>query len=123
MVKDGKITTEEGEKLIAAITASDQTPSKKVSKFSMLRVRIDAAEHGEQQKAKVNVNLPLSIAKKATSFVALTPKDVRADLLEKGIDLDSINLGELIEMFENGEITEDLVNIKTDDAEVRVYVD
>jgi hypothetical protein len=52
---------------------------------------------------------------------------VIAELEDKGIDLDAINLKELIEMFEDGELTEELVNIDAGDetkgAKVRVYVD
>ncbi len=56
-------------------------------------------------------NVPLSLAKKAMGLVSLMPKDVKKELNESGIDLDAIDLKELIEMFENGEITEELVNV------------
>jgi len=130
MVKSGKITTEEGENLISAITGSVSAgiaPKRNAGKYSMLRVRVDS--HGTTKKdgAKVNVNVPLSIAKKALGLVSLVPNDVKSELADQGIDLDSINLGELIEMFENGEITEDLVDIVAGDDEqgatVKVYVD
>lgn len=126
MVKEEKITTEEGEKLIAAITGGEEKAVKK-TKYSMLRVRVDARDPEKSETAKVNVNVPLSIAKKAASFIAFTPKDVREDLKERGVDLDAMNIPELIEMFEEGEITEELVNVeagdKTKGATVRVYVD
>ena len=128
MVKEGKITTQEGENLISAVTGNPSSPSKaKTGKFEMLRVRVDSRGTSKKDTATVNVNVPLSVAKKALGLVNLTPKEVRQELADKGIDLDSINLGELIEMFENGEITEELVNIESGDDEngatVRVYVD
>ena len=128
MVKEGKITTEEGENLISAVTGSSSSAAKaKTGKFEMLRVRVDARGTNKKDNAKVDVNVPLAVAKKALGLVSLTPKEVKKELLEQGIDLESIDLGELIEMFENGEITEELVNIESGDEEngatVRVYVD
>ncbi len=126
MVKNGKITTEEGERLIAAIQPNEKQTISKNSK-SMLRVRVDTTDPAIENQAKVNVNIPLSVAKKAAGFLSLVPKDVKSDLSEQGIDLDSIDLKGLIEMFENGELTEELVNVEAGTPEkgaiVRVYVD
>lgn len=126
MVKNGKITTEEGERLIAAIQPNEKQTVSKNSK-SMLRVRVDTTDPAIENQAKVNVNIPLSVAKKAAGFLSLVPKDVKSDLSEQGIDLDSIDLKGLIEMFENGELTEELVNVEAGTPEkgaiVRVYVD
>ena len=76
---------------------------------------------------KPQVNLPLVLAKKMSGLTRLVPKNAKEDLNEQGIDLDSIDLAELIEMFENGEIEEDLVNIEAGDGDdattVRIYVD
>lgn len=126
MVKNGKITPEEGERLIAAIQPNEKQPVSKNSK-SMLRIRVDTTDPTIENQAKVNVNIPLSVAKKAAGFLSLVPKDVKSDLSEQGIDLDSIDLKGLIEMFENGELTEELVNVEAGTPEkgaiVRVYVD
>lgn len=126
MVKNGKITPEEGERLIAAIQPNEKQTVSKNSK-SMLRVRVDTTDPAIENQAKVNVNIPLSVAKKAAGFLSLVPKDVKSDLSEQGIDLDSIDLKGLIEMFENGELTEELVNVEAGTPEkgaiVRVYVD
>ena len=93
----------------------------------MLRVRVDTTDPAIENQAKVNVNIPLSVSKKAAGFLSLVPKDVKSDLSEQGIDLDSIDLKGLIEMFENGELTEELVNVEAGTPEkgaiVRVYVD
>ena len=126
MVKNGKITPEEGERLIAAIQPNEKQPVSKNSK-SMLRIRVDTTDPAIENQAKVNVNIPLSVAKKAAGFLSLVPKDVKSDLSEQGIDLDSIDLKGLIEMFENGDLTEELVNVEAGTPEkgaiVRVYVD
>jgi len=125
MISNGTITQEEGEKLIDALYEKDNE-TKVVKKNSTLRVRITSNEDGKD-KATVNVNFPLILAKKITGLMNLVPKSAKEELNEQGIDLNSIDLKELIEMFENGEITEDLVNIDADGeegkAKVRVYVD
>ncbi len=126
MVKNGTITQEEGEKLIEAIYEKEE-PRKNTGKKSTLRVRIDTQGNNDDDKTTVNVNIPLILAKKMTGLTKLVPKNAKNDLAEEGIDLDSIDLGELITMFENGEIEEDLVNIDAGDDEdkvkVRIYVD
>lgn len=130
MVKNGKITVEEGEKLLAAMRQSDpesEQPKRNKSKYSMLRIRVDVNDPGKDDEAKVTLNVPLTLAKKAAGLLALVPKDTKKDLNEKGIDLDSIDIKELIELFELGEADEELVNIVTGDekkgATVRIYVD
>jgi len=126
MVKDGKITAEEGEKLIAAMDESDK-PRRKNNKYTMLRVRVDVQDPKKEDQAKVTINVPLTLAKKAAGLLSLVPKDTKKELSEKGIDLDGIDLKELIEMFEDGELTEELVNVETGEsgkgAKVRIYVD
>ena len=128
MVKNGIITEEEGEKLIEALYEKEK-PRKNIKKKSTLRVRIDAKDDNGRDKATVNVNLPLVLAKKITGLTSLVPKSAKVELNDQGIDLDSIDLAELIGMFEDGEIDEDLVNIDATDSEgdgtakVRIYVD
>ena len=127
MVKNGTVTQEEGEKLIEALYEKEK-PRKNIKKKSTLRVRIDAKDGTGRDKATVNVNVPLILAKKITGLTNLVPKSAKIELNEQGIDLDSIDLGELIQMFEDGEIDEDLVNIDisdegSDGAKVRIYVD
>jgi len=125
MVRSGKITPEEGEKLLAAIGQGEQKQA--AAKRTMLRIRVDASDPESDGRAKVNVNVPLAIAKKAMGLLSLVPKETRKELSDKGIDLDAIDLRELIEMFENGGLTEELVNVETGTdekgAKVKIYVD
>lgn len=126
MVRSGKVSPEEGEKLLAAIGQNGETKPA-VGKRSMLRVRVDVNDPEKSEQAKVNINVPLAIAKKAAGLVALVPKEAKAELEREGIDLNAIDLKGLIEMFEDGELSEELVNVVTGDetkgATVRVYVD
>lgn len=125
MVKSGRITPEEGEKLMAAIGQGEQKQTQ--CKHTMLRIRVDVKDPEKTDQAKVNINVPLSIAKKAMGLLSLVPKDTKKELSDKGIDLDSIDLRGLIELFENGELTEELVNVETGTdekgAKVKVYVE
>lgn len=126
MVKEGKLTPEQGEQLISAMKPQTSVPDQN-KKNSMLRVRVNVNDPDKKEQAKVNVNVPLSLAKKAVGLVSLMPKDVKKELADEGIDLDAIDLKELIAMFESGELTEELVNVETGTEEkgatVKVYVD
>jgi hypothetical protein len=136
MVKSGRITPEEGEKLLSALgmgsssgsdsAGADQSVRPK-KRATILRIRVDAEERGRDERAQVNLNVPLSLAKKLTGLLKLIPKDAREELDEQGIDLGAINLPELIELFENGEIDGDLVHIDAggegNGAKVRIYVE
>ncbi len=128
MIKEGKITPEEGEKLLSAMRTGDQADAPKAkAKNSMLRVRVDVTDPEKKEQAKVNVNIPLTLAKKAAGLVSLIPKEAKAELADKGIDLEAIDIAELIGLFEDGLLTEELVNVEAGDdekgARVRVYVD
>ncbi len=126
MVREGKISPEDGEKLLSAM-GTEASAKKSGKKNSMLRVRVDVKDPDKKEQARVNVNVPLALAKKAVGLMTFIPKDIKKELAEQGINLDEINLQELIELFEDGEISEELVNVDTGDdvqgAKVKVYVD
>lgn len=126
MVKNETITQQEGEELIEALYEKEE-PKKNTGKNSTLRIRIDTQGNDDPDKTTVNVNIPLVLAKKMSGLTKLVPKSAKEELTGEGIDLDAIDIGELIEMFENGEISEDLVSINTGDDDdkttVRIYVD
>lgn len=126
MVREGKISPEDGEKLLCAM-GTEAPVKKQGKKNSMLRVRVDVKDPDNKEQVRVNVNVPLALAKKAMGLMNFIPKDAKKELADQGIDLDEINLKELIELFEDGEISEELVNVDAGDdvqgAKVRVYVD
>ncbi|MFO7637367.1 MAG: hypothetical protein R6W96_08660 [Clostridia bacterium] len=129
MLEDKSITSDEALDLLNALRDEEEEirPTKKPGKkATMLRVRIEANEKNDTV-AKVNVNLPLSVAKKITQLQGLVPKEAKDKMSEKGISFDGINLKELIEAFESGDIDENLVDIVASDedskAVVRIYVD
>jgi len=113
MVREGKISVDEGLKLLEALESSAPgqpggagagRPAK------MLRVRVFDAE----DNTKVNVNIPLALAKVAMKFI---PKNVADEIKEQDIDLDEI-LASITDAT-MGKI----VDIDSDQAKVEVYVE
>lgn len=86
MLEEGKVSAEEAAKLLEALEVPEEPSEGKAKWF---RVRI-TSEEGQ----KVNVNLPLSLAKLAVRFI---PREAKLKMEEKGVDLDRI-LGELTEV-------------------------
>lgn len=73
----------------AAAPASSPAPRPPAQ---LLRISIDAVEGGEN-KAKVNINVPLGLARFAARFL---PKEARVELEDQNIDLSELlaNLGD-----------------------------
>lgn len=131
MVEEGKMSAQEALELLEAMGGTqDKEPPvfKNKGRKKMLRIRIDAGEKGSG-KAKVNVNLPLSIAKKLTSLTKVIPESAKLEMEKEGFNLDELNLKELIEAIEEGDMDESLVDIVADEeggkagATVKIYVD
>jgi len=124
MIEDGKITAEEGKKILDAMNEEDAAQPAKTAapqrKKKILRVVVDGTGH-----EKVRVNIPLEIAKKLAGLTALVPNEAKKEMLDNGIDIDAINLEELIGMFQEGLIDENLVDIEDSGKgiSVKVYVD
>jgi hypothetical protein len=83
MINEGKITAEEGSKLLSALTRGSEKP-KKVSKRSLtsqwLRVRVTDMSTG---KAKVNVNVPMKLVDAGLNIAAqFTPEMEGAQMMD-----------------------------------------
>lgn len=102
LLEAGKISAEQAAVLLDAVTsgrtahaasaaapASSPTPRPPAQ---LLRISIDAVEGGEN-KAKVNINVPLKLARFAARFL---PKEARVELEDQNIDLSELlaNLGD-----------------------------
>lgn len=134
MVEDGKITAQDALELLEALGNKEEvneTVKPKVKgKKKMFRIRIDAQgdSHGSG-KAKVNVNIPISVAKKLTSITKVIPESAKEEMEKEGFNIDELNLSELLEAIEAGEMDESIVDIDAegDDGEggarVKIYVD
>ena len=136
MIRDGRITPEEGMELLKAIepggiakrddkshirkmndseayafTVGDNeggdepegdTKGKKKPRFLMIQV-------SEGGKKKVNVKIPLKLAKLASRFI---PKSAQAHMKAEGVEVD---LNELLAEIEEVGCCEDLVNVVDDE--------
>jgi hypothetical protein len=131
MIEEGKITADEGKKLLEALSSGEEEVKEKKTaapdkKNKILRVIVDTKGQ-DVENARVRINIPLEVAKKFAGLTALIPKEAREEMLDKGVDIDAINLEELIGMFESGLIDENLVDVEAGNsgkgATVKVYVD
>ncbi len=110
MIQEGKITAEEGAKLLAALRESRKEPRATVSigrgGKGMMRVRVTDMLTG---KAKVSVNLPLGLVDAGMSIASQYAPDVNfsqiADAIRSGqmegkiVDVIDEEDGEHIEVF------------------------
>ncbi len=114
MLKEGKINTEEAEKLLDKSGNSQNSNNQKSgdinSKF--LRIRVT-----EGEDTNVNVNIPIALAEVGLQMV---PKD------KLQVNGKAINLNDIIHLIEEGTEGE-LVNIEAFDkgkeTKVKIYID
>lgn len=112
MLEEGKVSAEEAAKLLEAVDPpGERRPlaGEGGHRNRFLRVHIV-----EGNKTKVNVNLPLALARVALNFV---PKDL---LKEKGID-ELVDLDQIVRMLEEG-FEGKIVDVEDGDSDTRVEV-
>ena len=81
MIQDGKISTDEGAKLLKALSAKSEKPRRAKTLSStegLLRVRVTDMKSG---KTKVNVNLPLRLVDAGLNIAARFTPDMEMDEL------------------------------------------
>jgi hypothetical protein len=85
MIEEGKITSDEGARLLDALGGDDEGSFIQVSKeASLVRVKVTERASGE---VKMNLKLPLAMAKVFQSFI---PSSERNKLEAWGIDLNTM---------------------------------
>jgi len=97
MLQDGKINAEETEKLLAALGEEESGSSMAVQAKNQQQAGSSASESGnkkhlriivnEDGKEKVNISLPLGIAKSLLNFV---PQSAKEKIADQDIDLDAL---------------------------------
>ena len=110
MIQEGKITAEEGSKLLKALTASSQKPRRQVTVQNSgtarwLRVRVTDMSSG---KSKVNVNLPLKLVDAGLNIAAqFAPEDIEVAGLMDAVNeaIDDNLIGKIVDVVdgEDGE--------------------
>ena len=127
MLAEGKISVEEAEKLLSAISAQEgeTDPGEKsgLSKLKYLRVVVEPGEKSEKAE-RVNIRVPIKLIRAGIKLASLLPNDVQGKvddaLKEKGLNLDFSQINE-----ENiQEIVESLRDLTVDvegQDRVRIY--
>jgi len=113
MVKEGKISPEEGAKLLSLLEGEERRPSGR-----WLRVRV-RGEDGEE----VKINLPLSLARVLLKWSGALPERVREQLEDKGIDLGAFSFEALEEETSKMEGRVDLVKVEDGAERVEIYIE
>ena len=94
MLAEGKINTEEAEKLLSALSKDNETVSGdmgKEPKYKYLRVMVEPGPESTSSD-KVNIRIPLKLIRAGLKLASFIPKDaqvkVNEALHEKGIEAD-----------------------------------
>jgi SHOCT-like protein len=129
MLAEGKITTEEADRLISALREQPGSPgAAPAKKPRYLRVIVDA-EDSKQGPVKVNIRVPLMLLRAGVRLASVIPPQaqerVNRALREQGVDLDIStikpdNLEELIDELQD--LTVDIEQ-QRDDVKVKVFVE
>ena len=84
MVRDGKLTVEEAQKIMEAMDHGDEdaAPATATRPPRLLRIRVK-----DEDGAKVNVSVPISLVRVLWRFI---PKDAMRELEAHNIDMDAI---------------------------------
>lgn len=90
MIKEGKITHEEGLELLNAIEEKDKVLSTSNAKWIKIRV------YDPDDKTKVNVNIPISLVDVGLKFATKFSPEL------KNSDLENINFEEIIQIIKSG---------------------
>lgn len=153
LVSEGKITAEEGAKLIEALNeeqkpkdavkptyvqAAQPSAAPRTGKGRFLRVIVkvdsdndEAQENGKSEKVDIDVNVPLNLARRIVPMLdGVIPADAQAQMQENGVDL--VTLVALLETLDEDMEGRDLANVnvtgtskkgKNENIKVRVYVE
>lgn len=98
MVSEGKISAEEAEKLMAAVSDEEKEPpdspaSPRNKSLNYLRVLVEPKEKGGD---RVNIRVPLSLIRAGMKWASFIPKEAQTKinkaLSEKGMDMDFKNM-------------------------------
>jgi hypothetical protein len=110
MLAQGKISVEEAERLLSALSDSttESSAGEKTDKpkINYLRIVVEPGP-GSETKDKVNVRVPIKLIRAGMKFASLLPKDIQGKvdsaLKESGVSLDfsQINAENLEEIIES----------------------
>jgi hypothetical protein len=109
MIEEGRISAEEAARLLDAVDSQEEGET--AGEAKKLRIRVTDRETG---KHKVNLTIPLGLAKLAVKFV---PAKTKRKLAEEGVDVDAVLAQVLAENV--GKV----VDVETEDELVQIYME
>lgn len=130
MLSEGKITTEEADRLLDAVgaapsmAASNPVGADGLPKYLYVNVN-SFKENGEEKKENVNIKVPMALIKAGVNIASLMPEDVQGEINkamdEKGVkfnlsDIKKENLDEFLVALRELE-----VNVDGENERVRIY--
>ncbi len=115
MLRDGKISTEEADRLLSQVeeknnSSKEKSPNTLNKKF--LRIRVNDGDD-----TKVNVNIPIALAEVGLKMIP----DEKLKINGNEVNLDHIL--QLIEEGAEGELANIDVNEKGKETKVKIYID
>lgn len=132
MLAQGKISTDEAERLLSAldaVPAGDDAPVPAKSALRYLRVLVEANEKGDgDATTKVNIRVPLKLLKAGVKLASLIPQDAREHVNEAlrdkgmGFDLNQFKPEDLDELVTQlNDLTIDVDKPGKDKVKVRIF--
>jgi hypothetical protein len=130
MLADGKLTADEAEKLLDAMSRSSASPVSTLeaprpsNRAKYFRVEV-LADEGNAHPTRVNVRIPIQLLRAGVRLSALIPprarEEVNAALAREGIpfDINQIKPENLDDLIDH--LSEFTVDVDSNDAKVRVY--
>ncbi|HET7467116.1 MAG TPA: hypothetical protein VFL29_10640 [Candidatus Dormibacteraeota bacterium] len=127
MLAEGKITTEEADRLISALREQPAASGAPAPKPRYLRVIVDAED--KQGPVKVNIRVPLMLLRAGVRLASVIPPQaqdkVNRALRDQGVDFDITtikpeNLDELIDELRDLSVD---IEHERDDVKIRVFAE
>lgn len=134
MVEKGQLTASEAMELLNALNSSESEHTLTVTtdkvNYKYLKIRVTS----ENNTVNVKVNIPIRLIKViggiATKMTAVIPKDARAEMESKGVDITSIDFSEIVEELLSGTLDDpSIVDVEAWDDEhnttikVKIYAE
>ena len=124
MLAQGKITSDEAERLIAALERSDIPAARDTGNVKYLRVLVDANDP-QDGPTKVNIRVPMQLLRAGVRLTGVIPAHARDQvnnaLRKEGIpfDINKLTPDNLEEMIEH--LRDLSVDVDNENAKVRVF--
>jgi hypothetical protein len=126
MLAEGKITTEEAERLLSAMDRTAPSPAGAASgPRRYLRVEVDANDDGRGAPKRVNIRVPMNFLRAGVRLASVIPpaarEKVNAAMARNGVpfDIDQLRPETLEALVE--QLGDFIVDVNDKDAKVRIY--